>query len=56
MKEKADSLVEGSIPRTKVAQVAVESLTQANAHIKIVEVVARSEAPSQSFETLFAKV
>lgn len=54
--EKADTLFEGSIPRTKVAQVAVESLTQADAHNKIVEVVAQSEAPSQSFETLFAKV
>ena len=54
--EKADTLFEGSIPRTKVAQVAVESLGQSSAHNKIVEVVARSDAPSQPIETLFARV
>ena len=54
--EKADTLFEGSIPRTKVAQVAVESLFQSSANNKIVEVVARSDAPSQPLETLFARV
>ena len=54
--EKADTLFEGSIPRTKVAQVAVESLFQSSAHNKIVEVVAQSDAPSQPLEVLFARV
>lgn len=54
--EKADTLFEGSIPRTKVAQVAVESLFQSSANNKIVEVVARSDAPSQSLEAMFARV
>ena len=54
--EKADTLFEGSIPRTKVAQVAVESLFQSSANNKIVEVVARPNAPSQPLEALFARV
>lgn len=54
--EKADALFEGSIPRTKVAQVAVESLFQSSANNKIVEVVARPDAPSQPLEALFARV
>lgn len=54
--EKADTLFDGSIPRTKVAEVAVESLFQPAAHNKIVEVVARADVPSQPLETLFARV
>lgn len=54
--EKADTLFEGSISRTKVAQVAVESLFQSSANNKIVEVVARSDAPSQPLDALFARV
>ncbi|MEM9218306.1 MAG: NAD(P)H-binding protein [Cyanobacteria bacterium P01_F01_bin.150] len=54
--QKADTLFEGSIPRTKVAQVAVESLFQSSASNKIVEVVARPDAPSQPLDALFAKV
>lgn len=53
---KADSLNEGSIPRTKVAQVCVEALFQPAAHNKIVEIVAQSDATAQPFETLFANV
>lgn len=52
----ADTLSEGSIPRTKVAQVCVESVFQSDAHNKIVEIVAKPEAPPQSFETLFSGV
>ncbi|MBD1845049.1 NAD(P)H-binding protein [Cyanobacteria bacterium FACHB-63] len=52
----ADTLSEGSIPRTKVAQVCVESVFQASARNKIVEIVAKPEAPQQPFETLFAGV
>ncbi|HEY9833262.1 MAG TPA: SDR family oxidoreductase [Stenomitos sp.] len=52
----ADTLFEGSIPRTKVAQVCVEALSQSEARHKIVEVVAKPEAPDQSWDQLFAKV
>ncbi|MEP0915611.1 NAD(P)H-binding protein [Leptolyngbya sp. DQ-M1] len=52
----ADTLSEGSIPRTKVAQVCVESVFQPSARNKIVEIVAKPEAPQQPFETLFTGV
>jgi uncharacterized protein YbjT (DUF2867 family) len=53
---KADTLFEGSIPRSKVAQVCVEALVQPAARNKIIEIVARSEAPQQSIAELFATV
>lgn len=52
----ADTLSEGSIPRTKVAQVCIEAAFQPSARNKIVEIVAKPEAPEQSFEALFASV
>jgi hypothetical protein len=52
----ADTLFDGSIPRTKVAQVCVEALSQPSARNKIVEIVAKPEAPEKSFESLFAEV
>jgi len=52
----ADTLFDGSIPRTKVAQVCIEALSQPASRNKIVEIVAKEEAPSQSFEQLFAGV
>jgi uncharacterized protein YbjT (DUF2867 family) len=52
----ADTLFDGSIPRTKVAQVCVEALTHPEAHNKIVEVVAKPEAADQSWDQLFAGV
>jgi uncharacterized protein YbjT (DUF2867 family) len=52
----ADTLFDGSIPRQKVAQVAVASLFEPAAHNKIVEIVSKPEAVSQSFAELFAKV
>jgi uncharacterized protein YbjT (DUF2867 family) len=52
----ADTLFEGRIPRTKVAQVCVEALTQPLSRNKIVEIVAQPEAPAQPFEALFANV
>lgn len=52
----ADKLFEGSIPRTKVAQVCVESLFQPAARNKIVEIVSRADAPSLAWEQLFAQV
>lgn len=53
----ADTLsLSGSIPRTKVAQVCVEALSQPAARNKIVEIIAKPEAPEKSFEELFASV
>jgi uncharacterized protein YbjT (DUF2867 family) len=51
-----DTLFEGSIPRTKVAQVCVEALFQAEAKNKIVEIVAKPEAAPKSWQDLFANV
>jgi uncharacterized protein YbjT (DUF2867 family) len=51
-----DSLFEGSIPRTKVAQVCVEALSNESARNKIVEIVARSDAPQKSFAELFGAI
>jgi len=53
---RADTLSDGSIPRTKVAQVCVEALFQSAARNKIVEIVAKPETPARSFEELFAAV
>ncbi|NEO72958.1 SDR family oxidoreductase [Moorena sp. SIO3H5] len=52
----ADTLFEGSIPRTKVAEVCVEALSEPEARNKIVEVVSSAQAPDQSWEQLFADV
>lgn len=53
---KADTLFEGSIPRTKVAQVCVEALTQPEARNKIVEIVAKPDAPALPYEAMFTSV
>jgi len=53
---KADTLFEGSIPRTKVAQVSVAALNQPEAKNKIIEIVAQPEASPRSWEELFAAV
>ena len=52
----ADTLFEGSIPRSKVAEVCVEALSQAAARNKVVEVVTRGDAAAQPLGTLFANV
>lgn len=52
----ADTLFEGSIPRTKVAQVCVEALLQPQAKNKVIEVVAKPDAVAQSWDGLFASV
>lgn len=52
----ANTLFEGSIPRTKVAQTCVEALFLPSARNKIVEIVAKADAPAQSFEDLFVAV
>jgi uncharacterized protein YbjT (DUF2867 family) len=51
--QSADTLFDGSIPRQKVAQVAVEALFEADAHNKIVEIIAKPQAASKSFKELF---
>ncbi|MEH2170370.1 MAG: NAD(P)H-binding protein [Nostoc sp.] len=51
--QSADTLFDGSIPRQKVAQVAVEALFEADAGNKIVEIIAKPEAVSKSFKELF---
>ncbi|MBP5971231.1 NAD(P)H-binding protein [Brasilonema sp. CT11] len=54
--QSADTLFEGSIPRQKVAQVSVEALFEPAAKNKIVEIVAKENAPAKSFGELFANV
>ncbi|NEP46553.1 MULTISPECIES: NAD(P)H-binding protein [Okeania] len=54
--ESADRLFEGSIPRTKVAQVSVEAIFQPAACNKIVEIITEAEAPEKSWEELFISV
>lgn len=51
-----DTLFDGRIPRTKVAQVCVEALFQPSARNKIVEVIAKAEAPQKNWQELFAGV
>jgi uncharacterized protein YbjT (DUF2867 family) len=52
----ADTLSEGNIPRSKVAQTCIESLFQLQAKNKIVEIVAKPEAPEKPWPDLFASV
>ncbi|MGF1513427.1 MAG: NAD(P)H-binding protein [Elainellaceae cyanobacterium] len=54
--EGADTLFDGSIPRSQVAEVCVEALSKPEAKNKIVEIVARAEAPQKPMEQLFAEV
>jgi uncharacterized protein YbjT (DUF2867 family) len=51
-----DTLFDGSIPRQKVAQVCVEALFQPGASRKLVEIVAKAEAPESNWSDLFASV
>lgn len=52
----ADQLFEGSIPRSKVAQVCLEALSETSAKNKIVEIVAKPDAPTKSFADLFGAI
>ncbi|KAL8214632.1 hypothetical protein R6Q57_004081 [Mikania cordata] len=54
--EPEDTLSEGSISRDQVAEVAVESLLHSQSSYKVVEIVARTEAPKKSFEELFGSI
>ncbi|TYQ29092.1 SDR family oxidoreductase [Pseudanabaena sp. UWO311] len=51
-----DTLFEGSIPRTKVAQVTVEALFEDAAKNKLVEIVVGADSPDSPIAGLFAKV
>ncbi|KAL2484337.1 Uncharacterized protein Fot_45781 [Forsythia ovata] len=54
--EPEDTLYEGSISRDQVAEVAVEALLHPESYYKVVEIVARTEAPKRSFEELFSSI
>ncbi|NJL83002.1 MAG: SDR family oxidoreductase [Chloroflexaceae bacterium] len=53
---KADTLFDGSIPRTQVAQVCVESLFHTAAKNQILEIIAKPEVPAPSWDELFGRV
>ncbi|MEM9535369.1 MAG: NAD(P)H-binding protein [Cyanobacteria bacterium P01_A01_bin.3] len=50
----ADTLFEGSIPRTKVARVCVDALSEASARNTILEIIAKPDAPQKSLGELIA--
>ncbi len=52
----ADTLFDGSIAREGVARVCVEALFQEAARNKVVEIVARPDAPRKDYAELFAAV
>ncbi|MCJ8283554.1 MAG: NAD(P)H-binding protein [Rivularia sp. ALOHA_DT_140] len=54
--QSADTMFDGSIPRQKVAQVCVESLSETSSRNKIVEIVSKEDAAAKSFAELFAGV
>ncbi|KAM3284712.1 putative protein, chloroplastic [Capsicum chacoense] len=54
--EHEDTLYEGSISRDQVAEVAVEALLHPESHYKVVEIVARTDAPKRSFKELFGSI
>lgn len=49
-------MYEGSISRDQVAEVAVEALIHPEADYKVVEIVARADAPKKPFPELFGSV
>ncbi|KAF4386017.1 hypothetical protein G4B88_031152 [Cannabis sativa] len=54
--EPEDTLSSGSISRDQVAEVAVEALIHPEANYKVVEIVARDDAPKRSYEDLFGSI
>ncbi|CAL5198689.1 unnamed protein product [Lathyrus oleraceus] len=54
--EPEDTLYEGSISRDQVAEVAVESLAYPESSYKVVEIVARPDAPKRAYHDLFGSV
>lgn len=53
---KADTLFEGSIPRSQVAEICIESLFAPSAQNKVLEVVTRADAVVSPLSELFAQV
>lgn len=51
-----DTLSEGSISRDQVAETAVEALLKPESSFKVVEIVARQDAPKRLFDELFSSV
>lgn len=54
--EPEDTLYEGSISRDQVAEVAVEALSCQESFYKVVEIVARAEAPKRLIQELFSAI
>lgn len=54
--EPEDTLAGGSISRDQVAEVAVEALIHPEASYKVVEIIARPDAPKRSIKELFAAI
>jgi uncharacterized protein YbjT (DUF2867 family) len=54
--QSADTLFEGSIPRSQVAKVAIAALGEPSARNKVVEVVSRADIPAQPLSELFSRV
>ena len=52
----ADTLFEGSIPRTKVAEVTVDALFEASAKNKVIEIVVSADVSDRPIGELFAAV
>jgi hypothetical protein len=51
-----DTLYSGSISRDQVAEVAVGALLCTEASYKVVEIVARADAPNRPLEDMFAAI
>ncbi|CAI9087946.1 OLC1v1022154C1 [Oldenlandia corymbosa var. corymbosa] len=54
--EPEDTLFEGSISRDQVAEVAVEALLHPESNYKVVEIVARPDAPKRTFQEMFGSI
>lgn len=54
--EPEDTLSGGNISRDQVAEVAVEALAHPESSYKVVEIIARDEAPKRTFEELFGSI
>ncbi|KAI5331950.1 hypothetical protein L3X38_022077 [Prunus dulcis] len=54
--EPEDTLYEGTISRDQVAEVAIEALVRPQASYKVVEIVARADAPKRSYGDLFSSI
>lgn len=54
--EPEDTLYAGNISRDQVAEVAVEALRCPESHFKVVEIVARPDAPKVSYQDLFGSI